>query len=79
MPREPGYAHSTPIFSKNHMTGDFAHPVGTSKLVQAGDDGYYLYNMGKFTFQKGGSLTEAKLGYKTFGDPKSPVIVYPTW
>lgn len=40
---------------------------------------FEIYKLGDWQLQSGGILLDAKLAYKTFGDPKSPAIVYPTW
>lgn len=43
---------------------------------------YEIYDLGDVTFQRGATLRDAKLAYKTFGKlnkAKDNVIVYPTW
>lgn len=43
---------------------------------------FETYSLGDITLQRGGSIPNAKLAYKTFGtlnEDKSNVIVYPTW
>ncbi|KAI9721845.1 MAG: hypothetical protein M1812_002181 [Candelaria pacifica] len=40
---------------------------------------YDQFNLGDWELQDGGVLPNAHLAYKTYGDPKSPAIVYPTW
>lgn len=37
------------------------------------------YNLGDFSLQRGGVIKNAFIAYKTFGDPKNPLIIYPTW
>jgi len=46
------------------------------------DTGFELYSLGNVQLQRGGSIPNAKLAYKTFGalnEDKSNVILYPTW
>lgn len=43
---------------------------------------YEIFDLGAFSFQRGATLRNAKLAYKTFGKlnaAKDNVIVYPTW
>ncbi|KAL2038628.1 hypothetical protein N7G274_008676 [Stereocaulon virgatum] len=40
---------------------------------------YETFNLGDWKLQCGSTLPNAHIAYKTFGDPKSPAIVYPTW
>lgn len=40
---------------------------------------FEIYKLGDWQLQSGGILPDAKLAYKTFGNSKSPAIVYPTW
>ncbi|GAP84069.1 putative homoserine acetyltransferase family protein [Rosellinia necatrix] len=40
---------------------------------------FKVFNLGDFTLQSGIALRNAHIAYKTFGDPSSPAIVYPTW
>ncbi|KAL3482012.1 Alpha/Beta hydrolase protein [Aspergillus californicus] len=40
---------------------------------------YETFKLGDWELQSGEKLIDAHLAYKTFGDPKSPAIVYPTW
>ncbi|KAI4745355.1 homoserine O-acetyltransferase [Aureobasidium sp. EXF-12298] len=40
---------------------------------------YKTYDLGDFTLQSGEIIPSAKIAYKTFGDPSSPAIIYPTW
>ena len=42
-------------------------------------DGYDKYALGDWHLQCGATLSNAHIAYKTFGDPKAPPIVYPTW
>ncbi|CAI6097206.1 unnamed protein product [Clonostachys chloroleuca] len=35
--------------------------------------------LGDFALQGGGILKDAWIAYKTFGDPASPAVLYPTW
>ena len=37
------------------------------------------YNLGDWALQSGQSIPDAQIAYKTFGDPKSPAIIYPSW
>lgn len=40
---------------------------------------YETYRPGDWHLQSDSILPYAQIAYKTFGDPKSPAIVYPTW
>lgn len=40
---------------------------------------YETYKLGDWELQSGEKIVDAHIAYKTFGDPKSPAIVYPTW
>ena len=40
---------------------------------------YSIYDLGDFRLESGEVLPFAFLAYKTFGDPSSPVLIYPTW
>ncbi|OJJ50063.1 hypothetical protein ASPZODRAFT_128663 [Penicilliopsis zonata CBS 506.65] len=40
---------------------------------------YQIFKLGDWELQSGEKIPDAHLAYKTFGDPKSPAIVYPTW
>jgi hypothetical protein len=42
-------------------------------------DGVQTYKLGDWKLQSGRSLPNAHIAYKTFGDPKSPAIIYPSW
>ncbi len=42
-------------------------------------DGVQTYKLGDWKLQSGLSLPNAHIAYKTFGDPKSPAIIYPSW
>jgi homoserine acetyltransferase len=37
------------------------------------------FNLGDFKLKSGGEIPDAFIAYKTFGDPSSPAIIYPTW
>lgn len=40
---------------------------------------YEIFKLGDWELQSGEKIIDAHIAYKTFGDPKSPAIVYPTW
>ncbi|KAL4818587.1 Alpha/Beta hydrolase protein [Aspergillus spinulosporus] len=40
---------------------------------------YETFELGNWELQSGSKLINAHIAYRTFGDPKSPAIVYPTW
>lgn len=42
-------------------------------------DEYSTYNLGDFKLKSGGTIPNAHIAYKTFGDSSLPAIVYPTW
>ncbi|KAF2726760.1 homoserine acetyltransferase family protein [Polyplosphaeria fusca] len=37
------------------------------------------YKLGDFSLKSGGVIPDAWIAYKTFGDPKLPAIIYPSW
>ncbi|KAH8589990.1 homoserine acetyltransferase family protein-like protein [Bisporella sp. PMI_857] len=41
--------------------------------------GVQTFKLGDWKLQSGQSIPDAEIAYKTFGDPKSPAIIYPTW
>lgn len=43
------------------------------------DQDYETFKLGDWELQSGEKIRDAHLAYKTFGDPSSPAIVYPTW
>lgn len=53
------------------------HNFYTSNHTMAQD--YEILQLGDWELQSGEKIVDAHLAYKTFGDPKSPAIVYPTW
>lgn len=40
---------------------------------------YEVFKLGDWDLQSGEKIEAAHIAYKTFGDPKNPAIVYPTW
>ncbi|OKP09928.1 Homoserine O-acetyltransferase [Penicillium subrubescens] len=40
---------------------------------------YDIYKLGDWELQSGEKIDDAHIAYKTFGNPKLPAIVYPTW
>jgi homoserine O-acetyltransferase len=40
---------------------------------------YETFKLGDWELQSGEKIADAHIAYKTFGDPKSPAIVYPSW
>ena len=42
-------------------------------------DGYKTYDLGDFKLQSGQTIPKAWIAYKTFGDPSSPAVLYPSW
>ena len=42
-------------------------------------DDYETFKLGDWKLQCGATLPDAHIAYKTFGDPESPAIVYPSW
>ena len=40
---------------------------------------YETFKLGDWKLQCGEEIPDAHIAYKTFGDSKSPAIVYPTW
>jgi len=43
------------------------------------DESFETYKLGAFTLKSGEKIPDAEIAYKTFGDPKNPAIIYPTW
>ncbi|KAJ5901546.1 hypothetical protein N7495_002074 [Penicillium taxi] len=43
------------------------------------NEDYKTFKLGNWELQSGEQIVDAHIAYKTFGDPKSPAIVYPTW
>ncbi|EHK98065.1 putative Homoserine O-acetyltransferase [Glarea lozoyensis 74030] len=41
--------------------------------------GVETFKLGDWKLQSGETLPDAHIAYKTFGDAKSPVIIYPSW
>ena len=41
--------------------------------------GVETYKLGDWKLQSGQEIPDAHIAYKTFGDPASPAIIYPTW
>jgi homoserine acetyltransferase len=37
------------------------------------------YKLGNWKLQSGQEIPDAFIAYKTFGDPKSPAIINPSW
>jgi len=42
-------------------------------------DDYKTFKLGDFELKSGESIPNAFIAYKTFGDPSSPAIIYPSW
>lgn len=40
---------------------------------------YETFKLGDWGLQSGEKIEDAHIAYKTFGDPKTPAIIYPTW
>jgi homoserine acetyltransferase len=40
---------------------------------------YETYKLGDFKLQSGEVIKDAFIAYKTYGNPKSPAVIYPTW
>ena len=40
---------------------------------------YETYSLGDWKLKNGGTIPDAHIAYKTFGDSNSPAIIYPTW
>lgn len=47
--------------------------------TMAQDQDYEIFKLGDWELQSGEKIIDAHIAYKTFGDPKYPAIVYPTW
>lgn len=42
-------------------------------------DGVETYKLGDWKLQSGQTIPGAWIAYKTFGDPKLPLVIYPSW
>ncbi|KAK4545284.1 hypothetical protein LTR36_003464 [Oleoguttula mirabilis] len=40
---------------------------------------YETYSLGDVKLKSAGTIPDAHIAYKTFGDPNNPAIIYPTW
>lgn len=40
---------------------------------------YSVFDLGDWKLKHGGTIPKAQIAYKTFGDVKSPAIIYPSW
>lgn len=40
---------------------------------------YDTYSLGDWQLKEGGTIPDAHVAYKTFGEPSLPAIIYPTW
>ncbi len=47
--------------------------------VKVSEGEHNTYKLGDFRLKSGGVIPYAHIAYKTFGDPQSPAIIYPTW
>jgi homoserine acetyltransferase len=45
----------------------------------ASTNDYDIYKLGDWDLQSGEKILDAHIAYKTFGNPKSPAILYPSW
>jgi homoserine O-acetyltransferase len=43
------------------------------------ENDFDLYDLGDLELKSGSILPKAQIAYKTFGDPKNPAIIYPSW
>lgn len=41
--------------------------------------GVQSYKLGDWRLQSGQLIPDAQIAFKTFGDPTSPTIIYPSW
>ena len=41
--------------------------------------GYETYSLGDWELKNGGTIPDAHIAFKPYGDPSSPAIIYPTW
>ena len=64
--------------SNNSDTARIVDQISQFSLRMTGED-YDKYTLGDWHLQCGATLSNAHIAYKTFGDPKAPAIVYPTW
>lgn len=56
------------------MTSEHSLPIHTKMA-----DGVETYKLGDWKLQSGQSIPDATIAYKTYGDSKSPVVIYPSW
>jgi homoserine acetyltransferase len=50
-----------------------------SSALPTEGDGVETYKLGDWNLQCGQVIPDAWIAYKTFGDSKSPAIIYPSW
>jgi pimeloyl-ACP methyl ester carboxylesterase len=62
---------SEPLYQPSYQVSKSIHSTNMSD--------YETYDLGDFTLQSGEIIPDAKIAYKTFGDPSLPAIIYPTW
>jgi pimeloyl-ACP methyl ester carboxylesterase len=56
-----------------------AEEIKLPERLKASQPEYQKYHLGDFELQCGEKLVGAWIAYKTFGDAKSPAILYPSW
>ena len=74
--KRPGLTEETTVAAV--ITGKFWFNHLERSLKMPNDD-YDKFALGDWHLQCGATLSNAHIAYKTFGDPKAPAIVYPTW
>jgi len=56
-----------------------AEEIKLPERLKASPPDYQKYHLGDFKLQCGEKLPGAWIAYKTFGDARSPAILYPSW
>lgn len=52
---------------------------GLEGALPTKSDGVETFKVGDWKLQSGELISDAWIAYKTFGDSKSPAIIYPSW
>lgn len=63
----------------HHYCSDYFHLIALCVTMPDGGGEYSIYELGDFRLASDEVLPSAFLAYKTFGDPSSPALIYPTW
>jgi hypothetical protein len=66
--------------SKHNQEGRSPHSARRNNNRRMADSSEYeTFKLGNWELQSGQKIFDAHLAFKTFGDPKLPAILYPSW